>query len=396
MPPRSRRRARSMPRSEHRSGARSDEQRATSSGLGRAPSDSSPARLRTVSPSRRALEVRSQDDLLRVRPVAAAARTVATGATGAARWARRLFRPARRPGCCRTRRAARGPAPPARRRRRPPSPAGSARSTPRPSDARTRSSSLAAATARRDELVGEVPARPGVDADGEVGADVAERAGRVEVPAGQVEAVARSQRLLEQRRSRGGLLDGGAPVGPRLVAQRARVDRLADPPALLAGHLEDEDVVNVVVVAEAGVLRRRDVGVDLHRVTEVGGEVLGEGQHRLPGAVQALQHDRRAVGEEPQQLVVARLVGDARAGPAAGRERAVGQGRPVLRDPQERGAEAAPRDELVDGVVREQVAEPARQVRRAAQQRPGSPVLPGRTRRPGTRDQAPRVRSARP
>ena len=68
---------------------------------------------------------------------------------------------------------------------------------------------------------------------------------------------------------------------------------------LVAGDLQDEDVVDVVVVAEPLRLRRRDVGVDLHGVPEVRAEGLGEVDERGVGAVQALQHDRGAVGEEP-------------------------------------------------------------------------------------------------
>ena len=80
-------------------------------------------------------------------------------------------------------------------------------------------------------------------------------------------------------------------------------------PALLALDLQHEDVVHVVVVAEALRLRRGDVGVDLHRVAELGGQVLGEVDDRRPEAVQALQHQGGPVGEEPDQGVVADLVG---------------------------------------------------------------------------------------
>ena len=84
-----------------------------------------------------------------------------------------------------------------------------------------------------------------------------------------------------------------------------------DGPLLATGDLEDEDVVDVVVVVEALVLRWSDVGVGLDRVPEVGGQLLAEVDDRRPDAVQGLQHEGGAAGEERGQLVVADLVGDA-------------------------------------------------------------------------------------
>ena len=57
-----------------------------------------------------------------------------------------------------------------------------------------------------------------------------------------------------------------------LVAQRVVDDRRVDGPVLAPGHLQHEHVVHVVVRGEALVLRRGDVGVDLHRVAELVGE----------------------------------------------------------------------------------------------------------------------------
>ena len=67
---------------------------------------------------------------------------------------------------------------------------------------------------------------------------------------------------------------------PRLVAQWCFEDRRTDAPLLLTGDLQDEDVVDVVVVGEALILRRRDIGIDLDRVAEVVSEVRGEGLDR--------------------------------------------------------------------------------------------------------------------
>ena len=117
--------------------------------------------------------------------------------------------------------------------------------------------------------------------------------------------------------------------------------RLVDAPVLLAGHLQHEDVVHVVVRAEAARGRRRDVGVDLRGVAQVGGELVGELDQRRPEAVQPLQDDGAAVGEQPQHRVGGHLVGDLRAGaPGGGEPLRVDDGA-VLGDPQERGAQAA-------------------------------------------------------
>ena len=106
--------------------------------------------------------------------------------------------------------------------------------------------------------------------------------------------------------------DRGAALLPRLVAQRVGEHRLVDRPALAPGDLQDEHVVDVVVRREALVLRRGDVGVDLHRVAELGGQPGAEVDQRRPGAVQGLQHERGAVGERAEHLVVGDLVGDRR------------------------------------------------------------------------------------
>ena len=118
-----------------------------------------------------------------------------------------------------------------------------------------------------------------------------ERRRRVQPPAGHVQAVTGGEDGVDDGRCERGGAHGIPAVGPRLVAQRRLEDRGADPPVLLAGDLDDEDVVDVVVVVEALVLRGRDVGVDLDRVAEVGGELLGRLDDGCPGAVQRLEDD---------------------------------------------------------------------------------------------------------
>ena len=60
------------------------------------------------------------------------------------------------------------------------------------------------------------------------------------------------------------------------VARQGGVEhRVAHRPVLGAVDLEDEDVVGVVVRREAGGTGRREVGVGLHRVAELGFELAG-------------------------------------------------------------------------------------------------------------------------
>ena len=92
-----------------------------------------------------------------------------------------------------------------------------------------------------------------------------------------------------------------------------------DPPALLARDLQDEDVVDVVVRGEALRLGGCDVGVDLNRVAEIGGQGAREVDERRPQPMQSLEHDRVPVEEQREHPVVGDLVADHRAGaPGAG------------------------------------------------------------------------------
>ena len=126
---------------------------------------------------------------------------------------------------------------------------------------------------------------------------------------------------------------------------------------LLAGHLQDEDVVDVVVRAEPARGRRGDVGVDLGGVAQVGGQLVGELDQRRPEAVQALQHHRAAVGEQPQDRVRGHLVGDLGAGAAGRREPLRVDDDAVLRDAEEGRAQPARGEQLVDRREVEQVGE---------------------------------------
>ncbi len=197
-----------------------------------------------------------------------------------------------------------------------------------------------------------------VDADGQVRGDLALRGRGVQVSPRQVQRVAGVQHLVEEGLLGGAGADGGGVVVPGLGAQRVVVHRRVDVPALGARDLEDEDVVDVVVRGEPGRRRRGDVGVDLHRVAEVGVEAGREVGDRRPGAVHALEHDGVAVGEERRDAVVTQLVGDLGADPAvAGEVLRVDDGA-LLGDAQERGAQAPVGEQFVDGVEGEEVAEP--------------------------------------
>ena len=208
-----------------------------------------------------------------------------------------------------------------------------------------------------DELLGQSVPRPAVHAEGEVGAHSAEGRRRMQEAAREIERVTGPQHRVDDRFLSRAPLDRTAPVGPGLMAQRGRVDGLVDDPALLARDLQHEHVVDVVVVAEALVLRRGHVRVRLHRVPEVGGQPLAEGHHRRPHPVQCLQHHRRAVGEQPDQRVVADLVTDRRADTTRGGEGRVAEGRPVPSDPEEGSTQPALGHQLVHRVGIEEIAE---------------------------------------
>jgi hypothetical protein len=142
---------------------------------------------------------------------------------------------------------------------------------------------------------------------------------------------------------------------------------------LAPGDLEDEDVVHVVVRAEAARPRGCDVGVALRRVAELGGEPGGEVDDGRPRAVEPLQHDRGAVREEGGDGVVADLVADLGPGARGAGERTRVDDRPVLGQAQERGAQPATGQQLVRAVQVEHVAERTR-VGSATEQRCTTPV----------------------
>ena len=106
-----------------------------------------------------------------------------------------------------------------------------------------------------------------------------------------------------------------------------------DPPPLLAFKLQNEDVVYVIVSAEALVLWRRDVRVGLDRMAQLSGEPLAELKNGRPNTMQGLQHQRRAVGKQLCEPVIADLVGYPCANAAGRGEGFVGQGGAVLGDP---------------------------------------------------------------
>ena len=106
-------------------------------------------------------------------------------------------------------------------------------------------------------------------------------------------------------------------------------------------------------------------------MTEVGGQRAGEVDQRWPQPVQALQHDRVPVGEQREHPVVGDLVADQGPVPTAARIAPLGHDGAVLGDADERRAQAAPREQLVDRVEGEQVPEsragrPPRRRRRGA------------------------------
>ena len=92
--------------------------------------------------------------------------------------------------------------------------------------------------------------------------------------------------------------------------------------------------------------------------------------------MQALQHQSRPVGKEPDQLVIADLICDAGSDTAGRGKCLVGKGRAVLGNPEERGSQTARGHELVDHIGIEQLGKAIRRkLARWGQQRLLPPVL---------------------
>src|SRR5215208_4729900 len=180
------------------------------------------------------------------------------------------------------------------------------------------------------EMLGQRETGPDMDTESQVGAHPAECRGCVEIAAGKVEAIARLEQRFHQRSLCCPFSYIGSAVVPRLIVQRRGQHWPMDPPLFLTCKQEDEDVVYVVVSAEALVLWRRDVGVGLNRMTEFSGEPLAELENGRPNAMKGLQHERRAVGKQLGEPVIAHLVGNSGTNAARRGEGLVGQSRAVL------------------------------------------------------------------
>ena len=211
---------------------------------------------------------------------------------------------------------------------------------------------------RVDQRVHDRPPGEHVDADGQVGADLALRGGRVQVAAREVEHVARARgprrsagpRWRGRRRRPRGRSRAGSAAGPR-ARGRGRA-------SASAGHLEDEDVVDVVVGGEALRRRGRDVGVGLRGVPELGGELGRRGRSRAPTCRCTPCSTTVCPSANSAATRSCCTWSDTSAPDAAlaGEVARVDHGA-LLGDPQERGAQPAPRQQLVDGAEVEQVAE---------------------------------------
>ena len=106
--------------------------------------------------------------------------------------------------------------------------------------------------------------------------------------------------------------------------------------------LEDEDVVAVAVHREALGAGGSEVGVGLARVAELQLELGDQVGQRGPVALQALQHHRRALVDQGEQLGRVDQSGERAAGQAAAAGVArLGQHGAVLGHPDGRGADGA-------------------------------------------------------
>ena len=211
-----------------------------------------------------------------------------------------------------------------------------------------------------EQQVDEVAAGESGDADREMHGGAAKGYRGVNPPTRQVQHVAGAQRLVEGRGAGRLTLNFFAHSRPGFVRQRVNQGRLVYPPPLVTGDLDDEHVVHVVVRVEATGLRGCDVGVDLAGMADVGDQLPSEVSEGCPGAVQPLQHDRRARREFREHLGRVDLIAHLRAEPAGTREPDRGQNLALSGHPDEGGPDAAARDQLVDSVGAEQVVIPLR------------------------------------
>lgn len=117
---------------------------------------------------------------------------------------------------------------------------------------------------------------PGMYAEGQVCRRAAQGARGVDETAGQIEAVPRAKGDRHHGVGRCGRAHVLRPVIPGLVAQGVAQDGRVDVPLLLAVHLDDEDVVDVIVRGESLTRGRGDIGIRLHRMAELSGEFAGE------------------------------------------------------------------------------------------------------------------------
>src|SRR4051794_31757481 len=108
-----------------------------------------------------------------------------------------------------------------------------------------------------------------------MGADATERCRRMEVSTREVKAVTGPKQRLDHSRLSCGSLNRSLPIVPRLIAQRRLQDRPMNLPLLLAIDLHYEDIVYVVMSAEALVLRRGYVGIGLPPEAQVRGGRAG-------------------------------------------------------------------------------------------------------------------------
>ena len=154
---------------------------------------------------------------------------------------------------------------------------------------------------------------------------------------------------------------GGAPTADRRSG--SATTGLVDAPVLATGDLQDEDVVDVVVRREALVLRRGDVGVDLHRMAQLArlsraANSTSGGQVRCSACRTSVAPSARA----REHLVVGRLVADVAPAPPPRVKRAGGSTVPSLAI--RRKGVRRPRRETSSSTAAgvEQVVEPRREL----------------------------------
>ena len=196
-----------------------------------------------------------------------------------------------------------------------------------------------------------------MNADGKMAGNFIEGRRRMDVSTGQIEHVAGFEYAIDQRRFGSARVDGRFALLPGLIAKGRRPHRLVNQPSFATRELQHENVVYIVMRSEPRVLRRRYIGIDLHRMSELRRKLIGKRLNRRPRSMNALQYERGAPSEFRKDFIVGDLIADLSTGTAAASETGRRQQVAAPAHANEGRSEPTSRDQLIDRVERQQVSE---------------------------------------